>query len=69
MRKRITLSTFRKIANAEEAMMRAMMPSASANDPAPLASPILPRTTLRTLGNGARLVKPLTATLAEVANA
>jgi hypothetical protein len=64
--KRITLSTFRKVSAAEEMMMRAMMPTISAADPVPLpkfaaAAPVVVASTA-----GTRLVKPLTATLAEV---
>jgi hypothetical protein len=65
MKKRITLHTFRRVGAAEEAMMRAVMPRASAADPEPLqrfAAPAVEEVARR---GGARLVRPLTFTLAE----
>ena len=69
MTKRITLNTFRKVSRMEETMIRAVMPQTSAADPLQVETPITPRVSVRVLSNGVRLVKPLTATLAEVANA
>lgn len=36
MRKKMTLATFRRIAQAEEVMMRTLMPRCAANSPAPV---------------------------------
>lgn len=59
MRPRITLSTFRKIAKAEDTLARAMMPRTSAADPIRFEAP-LPRNTGRT-------ARTLTYKLAEAA--
>jgi hypothetical protein len=70
MKKTITLSTFRKVARAEEQMLRACMPQTSAACPEPIESAISPRVSVRVLSNGVRLVKPLsplTATLNDFA--
>lgn len=70
MRSRITLHTFRKIAKLEEQMLRATMPRISAADAAPLEPHFAPTATeVVARRAGSRLVKPLTATLAEVVNA
>lgn len=56
-------SLFRKMAKVEDAMLRAAMPAISALDFAPLVDY---RVRAVIAGrNGTRLVKPLTATLAE----
>ena len=65
MRTRITLNTFRKVGRMEETMMRAAMPRTSAQDEAPL--PIFAAVDLVTVRSGVRLVRPLTATISEVA--
>ena len=66
MRPRVSLKTFRKISAAEEAMIRATMPRTSAADPLPLPAFAAPRA-VSVVANrdGSRLVRPLTATLAE----
>jgi hypothetical protein len=69
MKRTVTLHTFRKLARAEEAMMRASMPRTSAADAAPLTSPILPaRADVAVARVPRRFVAPgpLTYTLAEV---
>lgn len=68
MKKTITLHTFRKVARAEEQMLRAMMPRTSAADPLPIETSSTPRVVVRSV-NGLRLVKPLTFTMQEVVNA
>jgi hypothetical protein len=72
MRKTITLNSFRRVSRQEEAMMRAMMPTTSAADPAPLTSAILPaledNRSRRTWRAGS-LVTKTGFTLAEVAHA
>lgn len=70
MRPRITLATFRKVAAAEETMMRAVMPRVAQADPTPLPRFAAPAAgELLAQRAGSRLVKPLTFTLAEVARA
>lgn len=69
MSKNITLHTFRRVALAEETMMRAMMPKAHAASPERLATYGFAHTTRRTART---LTLPVTgsfATLAEVAHA
>lgn len=69
MRLRITLNTFRKVRRQEETMMRATMPRTSERDAEPLA-PFAGRPEVNVLARraGVNLVKPLTATIAEVAH-
>jgi hypothetical protein len=68
--KRITLDTFRKVARQEERMMRSVMPRISEQDAAVLETAFMVRReVLRTDRSGARLVKPLTYTLAEMMEA
>lgn len=67
--KRITLHTFRKMAAAEEIMLRGAMPRVSAGDPVGLREtfPVGSRTAVVVAARGAtRLVRPLTATVAEL---
>lgn len=67
---RFTLHTFSKMARQQETVIRAMMPKTAAADqePAePARTPARTTVTVRRLPSGARLVKPLTATLGEVA--
>jgi hypothetical protein len=68
--KKITLATFRKLAAAEETMMRACMPQADAADTAPLPLWHAPAAVeVLAARRGSRLVRPvapLTFTLAEV---
>ena len=64
MRTKITLRTFRKIDQAEEMMMRAVMPKASAASPDRLETRGWCRTSVRTART---LTAPCTFTLAEVA--
>lgn len=67
MRPRITLNTFRRIDRIEEQMIRAAMPRTSAADPEPLAVHAAPtQTEVVARRSGSRLVRPLTATIAEV---
>lgn len=70
MKTRITLSTFRRLGRAEETVLRAVMPRTAAQDAEPLA-PFAGRPEVNVLARraGVNLVKPLTATIAEVANA
>jgi hypothetical protein len=65
--KRITLSTFRRYDRAEQTLLRGAMPRLAALEPA--AAPA--RVAVETVAarDGSRLVRPLTATVAEVANA
>lgn len=64
MRNKITLRTFRKLDHAEEMMMRAVMPKASAASPERLET----RGWVRTTARSARtLTMPCRFTLAEVA--
>lgn len=66
MKKTITLATFRRIARAEEQMMRGSMPLTSARDLAPLPGFHAPSASeMVAARNGSRLVKPLTFTMAE----
>ena len=67
MKTRITLNTFRKVGRMEETMIRAAMPRTSAHDEAPL--PVFAAVDLVAVRNGVRLVRPLTATIEEVARA
>lgn len=67
MRKLITLSTFRKVARAEDGMMRAMMPRTSAEDATPFAFASDRRVVIAAAG-GTRLAQRLTYNLAEVAH-
>ena len=66
---RITLATFRRLAAAEETMMRGSMPLTSARDLAPLPAFHAPSASeLVAARSGSRLVRPvpaLTYTLAE----
>lgn len=60
MTKRITLNTFRKVAKAEESMIRAAMPKTSASDPEPIpfyanARPTAKRTFTFKLGDVAKM--------------
>lgn len=67
MAKKITLSTFRRYTSAENMMIAAAMPrTAAASEPLPQYKVATVTVAER---NGLRLVKPLTATMAEVANA
>ncbi len=70
MKTRITLGTFRKVGRLEETMIRAAMPRTSERDSEQLA-PFAGRPEINVLARraGVNLVKPLTATIAEVANA
>lgn len=69
MRPRITLNTFRRVAKLEENMIRASMPRTAAADATPL--PVFAGVATETVAvrGGVRLVRPLTATLQEVARA
>lgn len=70
MTRRITLNTFRRVAKLEETMIRASMPRTAAADPVPLpvfATPGVYETV--SVRAGLRLVRPLTATIAEAARA
>ncbi len=67
MKKTITLHTFRQVARVEEQLIRACMPQTSERSAEPIETRFYaPRVSVRTLQNGARLVKPLTFTLQEV---
>jgi hypothetical protein len=70
MKPRITLNTFRRIGHLEETMIRAAMPRTSDRDAEPLA-PFAGRPEVNVLARraGVNLVRPLTATVAEVARA
>jgi hypothetical protein len=69
MKPRITLNTFRRIGHLEETMIRAAMPRTSERDAEPL--PVFAARDVVVFGsrNGVGLVRRLTATMAEVANA
>ena len=70
MRKTITLDTFRRVARAEETMMRSVMPRTSAADAAPLAPAFaFVRASEVARRDGSRLVKPAGFKLAEVCHA
>ena len=66
-------STFRAYARVEEQMIRAAMPRTSEADPTPLRrlaeGAMGAAATIVAARPGSRLVRPLTATLKEVANA
>lgn len=68
MKKTITLNTFRKLARAEDAMMRSCMPRISAVDVAPLISPIITQEVRRTWRAGSLITKT-GFTMQEVARA
>lgn len=67
--KHISLSTFRRVSDAEEAMIRASMPRTAAADPTPLW--VAEQHAVQVVSNrsGSRLVRPLTYTIAEAAKA
>jgi len=69
MKSKITLKTFRRVDALQETMMRGVMPRTSAADPEPL--PVRAARDVAEVGrvDGSRLVKPLMATMQEVANA
>lgn len=68
--RKTTIHVFRKLSRLEEMMIRAAMPRTSAADPEPLPVFAAPDpVVLATSATGLRLVKPLTATLSEVARA
>ena len=64
MQKRFTVNMFRKLAAADEALLRAVMPRTAAACPEPLPrfAPVAPVAALQ----GTRLVRPLTYTMSEV---
>jgi hypothetical protein len=65
MRSRLTLSTLRRISHIEEQMIRASMPHTSAADAAPLLPQFARDAIAIASRKGSRLVRPLTATIAE----
>lgn len=64
--RRITLNTLRRLTAAEEAMMRAVMPRASARDAEALVPAHAQGVRVLAVRGGLRLVRPLTATVQEV---
>ena len=65
MRSRFTLQTLRRYSQIEEQMIRASMPRTSAADSAPLIPSFARDAIAIASRGGSRLVRPLTATIAE----